>query len=168
MIRRVTPNPKFGILLIAMTLTLVAAIACSGGDPEVGPQGSAGPQGKTGETGPAGSTGLQGFPGPAGPEGPQGEKGSAGVKGDDGRSGVLAIGAGLTTSGSIEGDVAFVDFAGTGEADTAARSDHDHDSDYVTTRALAEGSADVAWGGLIGIPGDLGSGGGGGDSDTVE
>jgi hypothetical protein len=71
----------------------------------------------------------------------------------------LAIGPGLTTSGSIEGDVASVDFAGTGVANTAARSDHDHDTDYYTALELSSGTAEVAWDSLTGVPSDLSSGG---------
>lgn len=156
---RVTQSSKFGITILATALALMVVIACGGSEGEIGPQGPAGTQGKIGDPGRAGSTGLRGFPGAAGPEGERGAKGTTGATGNDGKSGVLAIGPGLTTAGAIEGDVASVDFDGTGEANSVARSDHDHDADYYTALELAAGTADVAWASITGVPGDLSSGG---------
>ena len=158
---RVTQPSKSGITILALAFALMVGIACGGSDGEIGPPGPAGVQGKIGAVGPPGSTGLQGFPGVAGPEGPRGTKGLTGASGEDGKSGVLAIGVGLTTVGAIEGDVASVDFDGTGEANTSARSDHDHDhdDDYYTALELTAGTAEVAWESITGVPEDLSSGG---------
>ena len=108
-------TPKLGLLILAISVVALATIACrgGGGEGEIGPSGALGPQGEQGEEGTSGSTGLQGFPGPAGPEGETGAtgaRGSTGAKGADGKSGILAIGPGLTTDGAIEGE--FIDRSG--------------------------------------------------------
>ncbi|HCI85959.1 MAG TPA: hypothetical protein DHV68_03850 [Dehalococcoidia bacterium] len=58
-----------------------------------------------------------------------------------------------------DGNIASIEFAGTGEAESAAHSDHDHDSDYLTSQDLSSGSTTIAWSSITGVPGDLNSGG---------
>ncbi|GIV76851.1 MAG: hypothetical protein KatS3mg050_1245 [Litorilinea sp.] len=65
----------------------------------------------------------------------------------------VAAGPGLT-GGGTSGDVTLsVDFAGTGSANTVARSDHNHDDRYYTeTELQTSGSAQVHWGNLSNVP----------------
>ena len=154
-----TLNPIIWVTVIALT---AFALSACGDQGEVGPQGPPGAQGEPGERGSTGAAGLQGFPGGAGSEGPAGPRGPVGPGGADGRdgkSGVLVIGNGLITEKSTAGDSAAIDFAGSGKANTTARSDHDHDSDYYTALELQNGTARVAWSSLTDIPTDLNSGG---------
>ncbi|MDP6667048.1 MAG: hypothetical protein QF357_06570, partial [Dehalococcoidia bacterium] len=162
----VLPASKPGIFVLAILLIALAGIACRGDQGEIGPPGEAGSLGEPGEPGAPGAAGLRGFPGPTGPEGPEGERGAAGTAGSagprgpsgtDGEPVTLVVGAGLTLEEA--GDVASVDFGGSGTAGTVARSDHEHDSDFYTRSELSSGSADVAWSSLTGVPGDLSSGG---------
>ena len=154
-----TLNPI--IWVAALALTAFSLSAC-GDHGEVGPEGPPGAQGEPGERGPTGAAGLQGFPGGAGSEGPAGPRGPVGPGGADGRdgkSGILSIGKGLTTEESTMGEIASIDFEGSGEANTTSRSDHNHDSNYYTALDLQNGTARVAWSSLTGIPNDLNSGG---------
>lgn len=83
----------------------------------VGPPGNiVGPAGPPGPAGPMGPPGADGPAGPAGPAGPQGPVGPPPT--------VLA-GGGLTGTGAVGSPLA-VDFAGSGAASTASRSDHTH------------------------------------------
>jgi hypothetical protein len=72
-------------------------------------------------------------------------------------------GGGLTGGGS-SGDVTLeADFAGSGSADTVARSDHDHDSRYYTQSQLSGGTATVHWDALANVPSGLSDG----DQDSL-
>ena len=50
----------------------------------------------------------------------------------DGQSGILTIGTGLISEESTTGNIASIDFGGSGKASTVSRSDHNHNEDYYT------------------------------------
>ncbi len=73
-------------------------------------------------------------------------------------------GAGLGGGGESGNVTLTADFAGTGSADTVARSDHDHDARYYTeTELQTSGSANVHWNNLTNRPAGLDDG----DDDTT-
>ena len=87
--------------------------------------------------------------------------GSNGSAGD-----ITGVQAGIgLTGGGVQGDVILdVDFAGPGAANTAARSDHNHDTRYYTETELSlDRGAQVHWNNLVQVPTDVADG----DDDTL-
>lgn len=122
----------------------VLGVACTG---EQGPEGSPGP---TGPTGPQGTPGPQGVPGPTGAPGVTGATGVDGATGPTGATGPagtsasLIVGAGLTGVGDMADPLA-VNFAGSGSATTASRSDHLH-PEYTYTAGAGLALSGTAFG----------------------
>ncbi|MBK9509943.1 MAG: collagen-like protein [Cytophagaceae bacterium] len=75
---------------LAICLTLITFLSCTGPQGEVGPQGAKGDSGSVGprgETGAAGTNGANGLPGATGATGPRGESGATGPQGPKGDAG---------------------------------------------------------------------------------
>ncbi len=170
-----------GVLLLLM-LSIELFAACDGKTGADGPQGatgttgSMGPQGKTGSDGADGPKGDVGDLGPAGPKGdlgpagPKGDTGPAGPKGDTGVAGPVgpagnSVGIEAGDGLILTGDVLTAHVTGSGEANSLARSDHDHDTDYYGLSAVDSAiTVAKAWDGLIGVPSGLSDGV---DDDTL-
>ena len=101
---------------------------------EKGDKGDIGLQGIQGEKGDKGDIGLQGIKGDKGDVGPQGIKGDKGDVGPIGPTGATPILSFLTPSNGLTGnkfngsvaEIWTINFAGSGFANTVARSDHVH------------------------------------------
>ena len=148
--------PVRAIRLIAITAFLVATVAfaaaCAGEAGAIGAQGPIGADGAQGDTGPTGpDIGAKGVAGATGEQGPQGETGPLGTAGEDAAS--IGAGDGLV----LANDVISADFAGSGSADTIARSDHEHAAETYTKSevdaAIAVASATgSAWSAITDVP----------------
>jgi len=108
----------------------------------VGPTGNiVGPTGPMGPAGPMGADGPPGMDGPVGPVGPTGPTGPVGPPP------VVQAGGGITGTGAVGSPLA-VDFAGSGAASTAARSDHAHTT--FGGKSLLQIECESRMGGMVG------------------